>query len=251
MSQTFTDDCFAAGHVGQTDLQNMEDNFAALKSAFSGAATPSDLVAGMFWYDTTAHILKLRNEANNAWLDVWDLVNDSWSGVTATEAEINTVADGAAVRNEHKHSNITVSAGTGLTGGGAISGDITINSTPALKGYSPLVMYGHDMTPVTATTGAYVTVINFRLYIPSTAGVLHMVARLKGSAPGTTAYAIMNVSGNLSGEASVTGITYGWSSEVGVDLSALGAGWINLDIQMKVITGTTAYLQGLSIVWVI
>jgi len=76
MSQTYTADVFGAAHVAQTDLQNMEDNFAALKSAFSGAGAPSNTVAGMWWYDTTAHILKVRDEANGAWLNVWDLANN-------------------------------------------------------------------------------------------------------------------------------------------------------------------------------
>ena len=72
MSQTFTDDCYAGGHVAATDLTNMEANFAALKSSFSGAGAPSDPIAGMWWFDTTANILKLRNEANNAWQSVWN-----------------------------------------------------------------------------------------------------------------------------------------------------------------------------------
>ena len=76
MSQTFTDDCYAGGHVAATDLTNMEANFAALKSAFSGATTPANTVAGMWWFDTTANILKLRNEANSAWLSVWDFANN-------------------------------------------------------------------------------------------------------------------------------------------------------------------------------
>jgi hypothetical protein len=68
MSQNFLDDCFSGGHVGQTDLQNMENNFAALKSAFSGATQPSNTVAGMPWFDTTNKVLKSRDSANGAWL---------------------------------------------------------------------------------------------------------------------------------------------------------------------------------------
>lgn len=76
MSQDFTDDCYGSDHVVQTDMANIEKNFAALKSTFSGAAAPSNLVAGMWWFDTTANILKLRNEANNAWQSVWDFANN-------------------------------------------------------------------------------------------------------------------------------------------------------------------------------
>ena len=76
MSQTFTDDCYHGTHVAATDLQNMENNFAALKSSFSGAGAPSNPIAGMWWFDTTANILKLRNEANNAWQSVWNFANN-------------------------------------------------------------------------------------------------------------------------------------------------------------------------------
>lgn len=48
-------------------------------------------------------------------------------GLTATTTELNTVADGAAARNGHKHSNITINAGTGLSGGGDLSANRTFN----------------------------------------------------------------------------------------------------------------------------
>jgi len=76
MSQTYTDNCFTTTGVVQTQMGQVEENFAALKSAFSGATTPANTVAGMWWFDTTANILKLRNEANSAWLSVWDFANN-------------------------------------------------------------------------------------------------------------------------------------------------------------------------------
>lgn len=76
MAQDFTDDCFGAAHEAQVDMQNIEDNFTALKSTFSGASQPSNTVAGMWWYDTSSHILKIRNEANSAWLNVWNLASN-------------------------------------------------------------------------------------------------------------------------------------------------------------------------------
>ena len=72
MAQDWADDCFAAAHDGQTDLQNIENNFQALKSSFSGTSAPSNLVAGMLWLDTTNSQLKMRNVANNGWEIIWD-----------------------------------------------------------------------------------------------------------------------------------------------------------------------------------
>ena len=66
MAQTYTTNCFIAAGVAQTDMQNIETNFAAVKSGFSGTASPSDVVGGMTWHDSTAR--KIRNYASTAWL---------------------------------------------------------------------------------------------------------------------------------------------------------------------------------------
>ncbi len=76
MSQNFTDDCYASTHVRATDLQAFENNFAALKSSFSGSSAPSNAVAGMLWYDTSTGFLKVRNTDNTTWISIYDVVND-------------------------------------------------------------------------------------------------------------------------------------------------------------------------------
>lgn len=48
---------------------------AALFSSSAGTSAPSTTVAGQLWLDTTNHILKIRNEANSAWLSLYDLAN--------------------------------------------------------------------------------------------------------------------------------------------------------------------------------
>ena len=87
MAQTFTDNCFIAAGVAQTDMQNIETNFAAIKSSFSGTSSPSDVVGGMLWHDSTAR--KVRNYANTGWLisllgdasqKMWVYRNDTCEG---------------------------------------------------------------------------------------------------------------------------------------------------------------------------
>jgi hypothetical protein len=73
MSQDYTDDCFDPGHAAQTDMANIEKNFAALKSCFSGPSQPTDIVPGMLWFDTSDHMLRIRNEANTGWQYVWNV----------------------------------------------------------------------------------------------------------------------------------------------------------------------------------
>jgi hypothetical protein len=70
MAQDWTDDVYALTNTGSTDLQNMENNFTALKSSFSGASAPSNNVAGQLFFDTANTILKIRNTANSAWIGI-------------------------------------------------------------------------------------------------------------------------------------------------------------------------------------
>jgi hypothetical protein len=42
----------------------------ALASNSSGATAPATTYANMFWYDTSANILKMRSEADDAWINV-------------------------------------------------------------------------------------------------------------------------------------------------------------------------------------
>jgi len=114
MAQNFTDDCFDASHVGQTDLGNIENNFACLKSSFSGTSAPSNPVAGMLWYDTTNNLLKLRNAANNAWLEIYDFGNDR---VAAGKVGTDSLASGAVT-----DAKVTSVGGSKITAGSIPSG---------------------------------------------------------------------------------------------------------------------------------
>ena len=127
MSQTYNDDIYAGSHIASTDLQIMENNFAALKSLFSGTTQPSNAVAGMPWFDMTNSILKIRSQANSAWLGVmvgsaafkiWAYLNaaeDGWildSGVTDRVLAIkggSTYTTGAAVAGSWTGGNATLS----------------------------------------------------------------------------------------------------------------------------------------------
>jgi len=124
MPQTFTADSFASGHAGQTDLAAMENNFLALQSHFSGTGAPSNPVAGGDWYDTTSHIYKMRNEANDAWLDFFNLATGR--AVDADKCTGITLQAGAGISITHPElsANPTIAhaAHTGhVTGAGALT----------------------------------------------------------------------------------------------------------------------------------
>lgn len=59
-----------SGSAVRSDLNNA---LAAIVSLNSGASEPTDTFAYMWWADTTAGVLKIRNAANNAWITLREL----------------------------------------------------------------------------------------------------------------------------------------------------------------------------------
>jgi len=97
-------------------FESLKNDFEALRTCFSGSSAPGNPVAGMWWYDTTANMLKLRNEANNAWLNVYDFANGRAPlALLATNCSRTVVAGtGVSVSGSLASSNVTV----GLSSGG-------------------------------------------------------------------------------------------------------------------------------------
>jgi hypothetical protein len=138
MSQTFTEDCFAVFHAGLTDLQNMENNFLALKTLFSGSSAPANSTGGMPWFDTGKKILKLRNSTNGAWLGLMSATTAPRFWVYAHNAEDGwvvetTVSDRViAIKGGSQAYNAT---GGTLQGSWTISGTTVVGSTHNHKWY--------------------------------------------------------------------------------------------------------------------
>lgn len=124
MPQNYTDDCFAAGHVGQTDLQNIENNHACHKSSFSGATGPANTVAGMPWYDTTKNIPRFRDSGDANWLcllpgdinqKIWIYRNDTVEGMVVDSSVTDRVI---AIKGGSQAYNVN---------GGNVGGSFTIS----------------------------------------------------------------------------------------------------------------------------
>ena len=148
MSQTYTIDCFVSTHGGQSDLAIMESNFEALRTTFSGTDAPANAIAGKQWFDTTHKLLKIRNNANSAWLGVL-------TGTTSLKMLVyrNTAEDGWAIDstlNTDRVIAIKSAAGTYATGG-ATAGSWTLPDYTLLEADIP----GHTHTGTTAADGAH------------------------------------------------------------------------------------------------
>ena len=101
MSQDFTDNVYDSSYNVLTTMENIEKNFAALKTSFSGTDAPSNTLAGMWWLYTdgsTYATLRLRNEDNSAWQDVWDMLNNK-PVITNLSNEITSTMIASALKS--------------------------------------------------------------------------------------------------------------------------------------------------------
>lgn len=76
--------------AGAAFLGHVNEGLQALVSHNSGLTAPSTMYAYMFWADTTTGIMKQRNAANAAWLELWPL-----TGVHSSFTPTVTLVGGA------------------------------------------------------------------------------------------------------------------------------------------------------------
>lgn len=150
MSQTYDPDCFGSGHQAQLDLDKMKNNFAALKSSFSGTASPGNSEAGMLWFHTTNKLLKVRNDANDAWLGV--MAADAAHKIFVYR---NTAPDGWAIDASVKDCVLALKTDTGTNAynyeGGNVRGTWTQPDHTLLVSEVPSGLGG----PVQSAGGAH------------------------------------------------------------------------------------------------
>jgi len=251
MAQNWTDDVFDPGHVGQTDLQNIENNFACLKSSFSGSSAPVNPVPGMFWVDTTNHILKMRNEANNAWLNVWDLANDKPYGQDFTDG---SYLDGDKVDIDFTPGNYTPSASPAeaddeddLTAHLYGIDQAIADARKLLQGAPHYVSRGTAEAELTMEGDSWVTVSEHRIYVPPNTPSSHGIAYIKTSSSDTTAYFRFCIDGSCSGDAAKGFPGYGWVGPLW--LGGLSEGWHTLSIQLRNSSPTSqSYIRAYTVI---
>jgi len=95
----------------RADLNNA---LSAIVSNNSGATEPADTFANMFWYDTSANILKIRNEADSAWINL-GYVDQSTNAFRILDDTLVTNTSGTQTGLLGDQSTATWQAGTGTT----------------------------------------------------------------------------------------------------------------------------------------
>lgn len=119
--------------------------FQAIVSTNSGATPPSTAFANMLWYDTANDLLKIRNEANSAWITLGTVdqtlaaFNPNFTPATQAEAEAGT-------NNVKGMSALRVAQAIAALGG---IGDVNIQVFTASGTYTPTTGYKRALAFVT------------------------------------------------------------------------------------------------------
>lgn len=85
-----------ANQNGASFRSDLVNAIQALGSNNAGPSAPSPTYPNMWWPDTTAMILKRRNNANSAWLNIMDLATGLIVGADIQAYDVNTVKKNVA-----------------------------------------------------------------------------------------------------------------------------------------------------------
>tara|TARA_Y100000004_G_scaffold117817_1_gene132366 strand:+ start:1 stop:1197 length:1197 start_codon:yes stop_codon:yes gene_type:complete len=102
----------------RADLNNA---LQALVSNSSGTSAPSTTFANQWWYDTTNNKMYIRNEANNAWIEVFtlDQTNNEWQLTTGVVQAKDS--DGLALKTDDGTTRLFIKDSDGSIGIGTSS----------------------------------------------------------------------------------------------------------------------------------
>jgi hypothetical protein len=118
-----THDYNIANQTGANLRADLNNVLSAILTNNSGSSAPSTTSAYMLWYDTTNHMLKIRNGSNNAWIVIADLVD----GASAPKFQGN---DGSVSEPTFSNSGDT---NTGMYFSGADEVSISTGGNQTLK----------------------------------------------------------------------------------------------------------------------
>lgn len=74
----------------------MNTVFVSIATNNSGATAPATTFPFLWWYDTTAHILKMRNSSDDAWIDIAEFDQGDGSFFILTDFASQALAEGGS-----------------------------------------------------------------------------------------------------------------------------------------------------------
>lgn len=108
---------------------DLNDALGAIASSSSGTTAPSVPYANQLWMDTTNHILKIRNEDNDAWISVatFDQTTDAVTHIDNVELAYVVVTNAAQTFTAAQRGAIsTLTDGTTITPDFAVANNFTV-----------------------------------------------------------------------------------------------------------------------------
>lgn len=102
---------------------DLNDALAAIASSSSGTSAPSTPYANQLWMDTTNHVLKVRNEDNDAWISIatFDQATDSVTYIDDLELAQLAVKNAAQTFSAAQRGAVSA-----LTDGATITPDFAV-----------------------------------------------------------------------------------------------------------------------------
>ncbi len=142
---------------GLTMTQNINNALDTLNTNGSGGSAPSSPEAFMFWADSTNNAFKMRNEANSAWLSLFD-TNAGISLIPEASRDASMTVNPVSASGTFTASQVTVAAALGGLCAPLANFNQTINLATTGAG---------GMDTGTAPTSGYVAL--YAIYNPTTA----------------------------------------------------------------------------------
>ena len=106
-----------------------------------------------------------------------------------------------------------------------------------------------DGTEYSRALDGYATVITGTIYIPTNATTLYGYFRTYRDTDGNDCNIRFSVDGNASAISNINTTSYTWQAQIGLDCSAITAGYQTLIIELESQDSRTAYLKGYTFRW--
>lgn len=220
---------------------------AALASNSSGANAPSTTYANMLWYDTTANILKMRSEADDAWINLGtlDQSTNTFTPAGAIPAPASPVdgdllvrSGGAWVRLPKGAADQVLKMNAGATGLEWVA-DPVLNLASLCNPTAGNTVRFQDSTVRNSGLNGTITYYGFS---PAGEGVFRLKIDVRSTSPGSfLAQSLVYKNGVLALTLNVTGNVF---TQVTGDLTYQAGDNFRVDVR-PVTTNTTAEARNL------
>lgn len=233
MSRNFYAEFKPNDFVQDTMEDMIEGSLVALQSNFND---PGDVpsgdkrVGGMLCSNRTDFRLKLRNQNNTAWLNIYDFANQE---VLLTDGQVTTAKISSSARKP------TIVAGESISPSSCtLQSKFKNVSVPSAPNELFQWVAGFGRSGLTSWEAQYTT----RIFVPSDAGTLYVVGRL------TNASLQFVLGGSTSNSTQTIAGPNAWSPEVWLDVSGK-SGWNDLEVKTRTTVTGIQVLSGVACRW--